>query len=76
MPSQASHPAHRLVRVLKMARLIQEEPGKWTRARLAEHFRVSERMVDHDLRLLRLAGYDLRRWDRRYYFHQQLEQTS
>ena len=76
LPSQASHPAHRLVRLLEMACLIAEEPGKWTRLRLAEHFRVSERMVDHDLRLLRLAGYVLRRRDRAYYFHQQTEQTN
>jgi predicted DNA-binding transcriptional regulator YafY len=45
-----------------MLRLIQEEPRTWTRARLAEHFEISERMCDKDLALLRQAGYDPRRF--------------
>ena len=53
--------AKRLVRVLSMLRLIESEPRQWTRARLAEHFGVTERMCDNDLALLRLAGYDVRR---------------
>jgi len=36
--------AKRLVRVLSMLRLIESEPRQWTRARLAEHFGVTERM--------------------------------
>jgi DNA-binding IclR family transcriptional regulator len=53
--------SRRLVRVLSMLRLIEHEPREWTRARLAEHFGVTERMADNDLALLRQAGYDVRR---------------
>jgi biotin operon repressor len=53
--------AHRLVRVLRILRLIQQTPWTWTRAALAEHLGMSKRMIDNDLRLLRLAGYDVRR---------------
>jgi predicted DNA-binding transcriptional regulator YafY len=60
MPDQR-HVAKRLVRVLHMLRLIQSEPRQWTRARLAAHFGISERMCDNDIRLLRLAGVDIRR---------------
>lgn len=51
----------RLVRVLAVLRLIEAQPRLWTRGELARRFGVSERQTDNDLRLLRLAGYDLRR---------------
>lgn len=52
---------NRLVRVLRVLRSIQEEPGQWTRERLCAELGVSPRMMDNDILVLRAAGYDIRR---------------
>jgi len=56
----------RLVRVLTVLRLIGQDPGEWSRARLAERMRVSERALDNDFRAIRAAGYHLRRHRKAY----------
>jgi predicted DNA-binding transcriptional regulator YafY len=56
----------RLVRALTVLQLIEAQPAQWSRTRLARHFGVSARALDHDLRALRQAGYTLRRRNRAY----------
>ena len=60
----------RLVRVLTILRLIAGEPGQWTRARLAQRFRVSSRSIDNDLLAIRRAGYVIRRRGKAYVIDQ------
>lgn len=51
----------RIARVLRIIGLISTQPRNWTRARLAGHFEVSERMISDDIQLIRDGlGFDLR----------------
>lgn len=50
----------RIARVLRIVGLISTQPRSWTRARLAGHFEVSERMITDDIQLIREGlGFDL-----------------
>jgi len=56
-------------RVLRMVQLIDSQPRRWTRRRLAEEFERSERMVANDLELIRHGlRHDLRHSRAGYYF--------
>lgn len=51
----------RIARVLRIIGLVSTQPRAWTRARLAGHFEVSERMITDDIQLIREGlGFDLR----------------
>jgi len=59
----------RVSRVLRTIRLVSAHPRTWTRARLAERFELSERMIDKDLQLLRHGlCFDLQHVQSGYYF--------
>lgn len=56
--------AARLVRLLRLVELLQKQP--FTRRELAEYFRISERRIQEDLRILRRAGIPVSRTSRGY----------
>jgi predicted DNA-binding transcriptional regulator YafY len=61
----------RIARILRMVQLVSAQPRTWTRSALAREFELSERMIDHDLELIRHGlRYDLRRGKSGYYFAQ------
>jgi predicted DNA-binding transcriptional regulator YafY len=51
----------RVARILRILHLIAAEPQQWPRAKLAAHFRVSERGIDRDIEVLRGIGYQITR---------------
>lgn len=55
-PGGRENEERRLGRILALIVLIAEDPGRWTRAELAERYEVSERMITKDLALMRHAG--------------------
>ena len=44
---------YQLVRIIKVAELIHNEPRQWTRPRLAERFKVNKTTIQRDIDLLR-----------------------
>lgn len=51
----------RVARCVRMLDMIRSEPGRWQRRGFSAMFGVSERAIDHDLALLRGAGFPIRR---------------
>ncbi|MBV9279751.1 MAG: WYL domain-containing transcriptional regulator [Chloroflexi bacterium] len=59
----------RVARILRIVQLIDAEPRRWTRKRLAEEFGRSDRMVANDLEVIRHGLlYDLQSTRGGYYF--------
>lgn len=59
----------RVARVLQIIQLISSQPRVWTRARLAQQFELSERMIDKDIDLIRNGlRYELKHKRDGYYF--------
>lgn len=73
IPSQSTalEETKRTARILELVQMIAVAPRRYTRAMLAEHFEISERMISKDLEVIRNAlRLSLQRHDRQggYYF--------